>query len=796
MARTILCPKCNTKNDEKAIKCRKCGEEFIPKTLEFLLNVPGVSTFVVQNLLTAGFKTVSDLKNASARELTKVSGISKLTAQKIKEQILKMELSEKERKEEEPKVSLYICSNCGALLSSNARTCPQCGALVEQNEASEVPVERKPAPEEEKIIQEMEKPKVELYLCSNCGAFVSSDAARCPTCGAIMDVGEQEHTMETPGKPEKSVEIVAHPIEDGAIIGICSACGAFLSKNAQVCPVCGAETKEKIEVAITSTAEPQSSQKIETPINVDFAISTLETETKIFLCEVCGAFVSEGAEVCPICNSPTTQMKKEIIKVGGEEKNASEEVISLLEKEIMSAAMEGGEGEPKPREAVMEVREGKVEDTPSPQEILDFSFVEDELSRELPLLAEHIEEDKKTGNEEPCIDDVVKMEHLSDVQLAVSAELGDILVEDVVKKEFTDEEEDVEKERVEHHSDPIGEVESELWEYMFAVDEEDVEEQAHVEEEKGILICPICGYKNSSNAKTCEICGSLILPDEMESEGAPKKVKKILVVEPSTQESGGKFTEVKFKNAKEPKTAAKPQTASGTAVATLTRIKPEVPKPEEKTILEKYTYFILVLTLVTTGIVVELLFGFTMLAVGILALAFLCTGAIFTLIIKWQHKQKVLQTRIHVSPKQGSSKPTEIAMFNMGSTYLATGRYEDAVRAFESVVAMNPGNEIAWNNLGSALSKLERHEEALKCYEKALGINPKFEIAWNNKGNALARLGRFEEAIQSYDRAIEIKRDYHDAWVNKGYVLVKIGKYNEAIECANTANKLLGGNYA
>ena len=41
-----------------------------------------------------------------------------------------------------------------------------------------------------------------------------------------------------------------------------------------------------------------------------------------------------------------------------------------------------------------------------------------------------------------------------------------------------------------------------------------------------------------------------------------------------------------------------------------------------------------------------------------------------------------------------------------------------------------------------------RYEEAIKAYDEALKINPQDADAWTNKGNALSNLGRKEEAIK------------------------------------------------
>ncbi len=134
----------------------------------------------------------------------------------------------------------------------------------------------------------------------------------------------------------------------------------------------------------------------------------------------------------------------------------------------------------------------------------------------------------------------------------------------------------------------------------------------------------------------------------------------------------------------------------------------------------------------------------------------------------------------------------ELPWYGKGATLILLGRYEEALRAIDTALDINPHNEVAWLNKGNALMKLGQHMDALRCFNAALKVNPKYEVAWNNKGNALARLGHYEEALRCYERALAIDGGYRGAWINKGYVLTKLGRYDEAASCADRALRLDG----
>ena len=135
----------------------------------------------------------------------------------------------------------------------------------------------------------------------------------------------------------------------------------------------------------------------------------------------------------------------------------------------------------------------------------------------------------------------------------------------------------------------------------------------------------------------------------------------------------------------------------------------------------------------------------------------------------------------------------ELPWYGKGASLTLLGRYDEALRAIDKALDLNPHNEVAWLNKGNALTKMGRLIDALRCFNAAIRVNPTYEVAWNNKGNTLARLGHLEEALACYERALEIDPDYRGAWVNKGYVLTKLGRYDEATSCADRVLHLKEG---
>jgi protein O-GlcNAc transferase len=127
-------------------------------------------------------------------------------------------------------------------------------------------------------------------------------------------------------------------------------------------------------------------------------------------------------------------------------------------------------------------------------------------------------------------------------------------------------------------------------------------------------------------------------------------------------------------------------------------------------------------------------------------------------------------------------RPTNLeVLYNRGNSLQSLGRFEEALRDYDAVLAHNPHAAEAHNNRGCVLEKLGRFEQALASFDAALALRPDNPEPLHNRGNALLALSRHADALASYDGALALAPQRVDTLHNRGQTLVLLRRYGEAI---------------
>lgn len=204
------------------------------------------------------------------------------------------------------------CPICGEEVLDGLDACPNCGAAVDvaalrelmralgvgSEQAHELfrAGYRNPSDLEGRSVEDALKARGSgiLYLCPECGAFVSSADKTCGKCGAKLT----EEAMDL----EKFLE--------GGATKPCPACGEDVPAEALVCPAC----------------------------QVDIAVEAAGPAPTTVLCVQCGAAVLEGQSVCDACGKPLRE-----VPPAAEPEPAADEEIQAMEALLEEAEPEAEE---------------------------------------------------------------------------------------------------------------------------------------------------------------------------------------------------------------------------------------------------------------------------------------------------------------------------------------------------------------------------------------------------------------------------------------------------------------------
>ena len=135
---------------------------------------------------------------------------------------------------------------------------------------------------------------------------------------------------------------------------------------------------------------------------------------------------------------------------------------------------------------------------------------------------------------------------------------------------------------------------------------------------------------------------------------------------------------------------------------------------------------------------------------------------------------------------------TAESWFKKGQELGRNGSYEEAVKAYDNVLELEPKNAEAWLGKGIVLSLWAGsthdeglYEDAIKAFDKAIELDPQQMSGRLVKASALLNLGRYNESLEIFDEAIEATSQNSEKaqiWFEKAHLFAEQGNYNETTE--------------
>jgi len=122
-------------------------------------------------------------------------------------------------------------------------------------------------------------------------------------------------------------------------------------------------------------------------------------------------------------------------------------------------------------------------------------------------------------------------------------------------------------------------------------------------------------------------------------------------------------------------------------------------------------------------------------------------------------------------------------LFNSALKKYHENKFIESELLCRKVLNKNINHFPSLNLIGILLIKKGKLQDARKALEKAIKINPKYIFAHYNMGNVLNLLGKSQEAIDSYNNAINLNPKFIDAQLNLGNIFQKSGQHKLAVNC-------------
>jgi tetratricopeptide (TPR) repeat protein len=117
-----------------------------------------------------------------------------------------------------------------------------------------------------------------------------------------------------------------------------------------------------------------------------------------------------------------------------------------------------------------------------------------------------------------------------------------------------------------------------------------------------------------------------------------------------------------------------------------------------------------------------------------------------------------------VNFKKGTDKAPDSfeAQFNLGDAYFKQQRYDEAIKSYQSSLAMarnDTEKSKVHYNVGNSLLKSQKIEESIKEYKKSLKLNPNDQETKYNLSYALEMLKNQQQQDQQQDKKDEDKKE-------------------------------------
>jgi tetratricopeptide (TPR) repeat protein/tRNA A-37 threonylcarbamoyl transferase component Bud32 len=117
---------------------------------------------------------------------------------------------------------------------------------------------------------------------------------------------------------------------------------------------------------------------------------------------------------------------------------------------------------------------------------------------------------------------------------------------------------------------------------------------------------------------------------------------------------------------------------------------------------------------------------------------------------------------------------------SIGNLYRSEGRYQDAVRELQQAVQADPSNHFFLRMLGDAYDAANQEDDAVAAYEKVIALQPRYWAGYNGLAVLHYNRARFDQAATLLEQLIQWTPDHAQALTNLGVVYLALRRNTDA----------------
>jgi predicted O-linked N-acetylglucosamine transferase (SPINDLY family) len=126
----------------------------------------------------------------------------------------------------------------------------------------------------------------------------------------------------------------------------------------------------------------------------------------------------------------------------------------------------------------------------------------------------------------------------------------------------------------------------------------------------------------------------------------------------------------------------------------------------------------------------------------------------------------------------------------LGRLYYVLGRYQESIEMLIKSLNLDPLGSIQHYLIGAAFEKMGNNDQAIRAYQEAIALNPHLVDAYNNFGNLLLKSDQLDQAKLVYRQAVSCNPNHFGSYLNLGNIFLLQQEVEKAISTYETALKL------